>query len=390
MRPAWPAWPPRPAVPPFREGTFASRLHDEKVAAVLGAALGTAFTVCFATGVLSHLVQEPPGWFTWPSRPAGLYRVTQSLHVVTGIASIPLLLAKLWVVYPKLFEWPPARSLAHAVERLSLLPLIGGGLFLVFTGVANINIWRPWSFGFRPGHFWTAWITMGALAVHVCAKFETTRDALWHRPGALVDVPDGGLTRRGFLAAAFGSAGFMVLFTAGHTVTPLSKLALLTPRRPDVGPQGLPVNRTARSAGVEVSALDPGYRLVVDGPGARRPFSLSLDELRALPQHEAELPIACVEGWSYSARWRGVRVRDLIEMAGAGRDAEARVHSFQRGPRLRTSDLNRSHAHDRDTLLALDLNDEPLHVEHGYPLRLIGPNRPGVMQTKWVGRLEVV
>jgi DMSO/TMAO reductase YedYZ molybdopterin-dependent catalytic subunit len=41
------------------------------------------------------------------------------------------------------------------------------------------------------------------------------------------------------------------------------------------------------------------------------------------------------------------------------------------------------------TLIALRLNGEPLHPDHGYPARLIAPNRPGVLQTKWVGRLTV-
>ncbi len=46
-------------------------------------------------------------------------------------------------------------------------------------------------------------------------------------------------------------------------------------------------------------------------------------------------------------------------------------------------------AHDPDTLLALRVDGERLHLDHGYPLRLIGPNRPGVLQTKWVTRLVV-
>ena len=73
--------------------------RSERSAALLGVALGVAFTVCFVTGVLSHLIQEPPAWFTWPSRPAGAYRVSQGLHVLTGLAAIPLLLAKVWVVH---------------------------------------------------------------------------------------------------------------------------------------------------------------------------------------------------------------------------------------------------------------------------------------------------
>jgi DMSO/TMAO reductase YedYZ molybdopterin-dependent catalytic subunit len=55
----------------------------------------------------------------------------------------------------------------------------------------------------------------------------------------------------------------------------------------------------------------------------------------------------------------------------------------------RAADVSATHANDRDTLLALRLNGEELHLDHGYPVRLIGPNRPGVLQTKWVARLVV-
>jgi hypothetical protein len=74
---------------------YGSDLHEVRSAAWLGVALGAAFGVCFATGVWSHLAQHPPGWFTYPVRPAGLYRITQGVHVATGTAAIPLLLAKL-------------------------------------------------------------------------------------------------------------------------------------------------------------------------------------------------------------------------------------------------------------------------------------------------------
>jgi DMSO/TMAO reductase YedYZ molybdopterin-dependent catalytic subunit len=55
----------------------------------------------------------------------------------------------------------------------------------------------------------------------------------------------------------------------------------------------------------------------------------------------------------------------------------------------RSSQLTRAWLRDRHTLLAYDLHGEALHVDHGAPLRLVAPNRPGVMQTKWVHRLEV-
>ena len=365
-----------------------SSLRDERTAAVLGLSLAVSFTICFATGVISHLVQDPGGWFSWPARPAGLYRFMQGLHVTTGLVSVPLLLTKLWVVFPKLFEWPPVRSVGHALERLAILPLVGGSLLLLFTGVANINIYRPWAFSFRAGHYAAAWIVMGALIVHIGAKWAISGDAL-RRPQPSAAPTEGGLGRRGFLAAAFGSAGLVGFLTAGQTFSPLARVVVLAPRRPDIGPQGFPVNRTAASVDLEDVDVD-AYRLVVDGPGATRPLSLTYADLEAMPQHTATLPIACVEGWSTSQRWTGVRVRDLLAEAGAADGAEAVVHALHESERLRTSPVSADHAGDADTLVALRVNDEVLAADHGFPARLIGPNRPGVHQTKWVGRIEVL
>jgi DMSO/TMAO reductase YedYZ molybdopterin-dependent catalytic subunit len=368
---------------------FTSALHDERTAAWLGIALGVTFTICFGTGLWSHIQQNPPSWFEPIARPAGLYRFTQGLHVATGIATIPLLLAKLWVVYPKLFRRPIFSGLGSLLERLSLVPLIGGGIFLLFTGLANINLWYPWPFNFRSSHYWVAWITIGALIVHIGAKLTTTRTAISRRADddpAIVSAS--AVDRRRFLGLVAGASGMLTLFTVGQTVWPLRKLALLAPRRPDTGPQGFPVNRSAAAAGVVTAARDPEYRLVVEG-NVKHPLELSVDQLRALPLHRAVLPIACVEGWSSSQEWRGVRVRDLLERAGAPSDARVRVHSLQQRFSYASSDLYPAQAHDIDTLLALEVGGEPLHLDHGYPLRLIGPNRPGVNQTKWVTRLVV-
>lgn len=368
---------------------FRSALHEPRTAAILGAALGVTFTVCFVTGVLSHMIQDPPGWFWWPPRPAGLYRVTQGLHVATGLASIPLLLAKLWVVFPKLFEWPPVRSAAHGVERIMLLPLIGASIFLLFSGVSNTNIWRPWSFDFRVGHHAAAWIAIGALVIHVLAKWATTRDELFRRgPHPFVGQSTGSLDRRQFLGTVLGTSALVTLVTVGQTFEPLRRLALLSPRRPDIGPQGFPVNRTARSVGMVDVDID-SYRLVVDGPGVPDPVELTYEELRSMPQREATLPIACVEGWSTTQRWRGVSLADVLDRVGATHDAEVSVEALHTSRRQRRSDVSSSQARDLDTLLALEVNDEVLAPDHGFPVRLIGPNRPGVHQTKWVGRVEV-
>jgi DMSO/TMAO reductase YedYZ molybdopterin-dependent catalytic subunit len=367
-----------------------SPLHHERVSAILGIALGITFATCFATGIYSHLLQTPPSWFTPPARPAGLYRLTQGVHVATGIASLPLLFAKLWAVFPKLFQWPPFTGIVHAIQRLTLIALVGGSLFELLTGLANIDLWYPWSFNFRIAHYWVAWITIGALIVHIGASWTTARTALARRhPSPTVAEPDAGsLDRRRFLTSIFATSGLLVLVTVGETVRPLARAALLAPRRPDTGPQGFPVNGTAAEAGVETSASSPSYRLLVEGM-VRWPLSLSRHDLAALPQHEAVLPIACVDGWSASKRWTGVQVRHLLDLAGAAHDAEVTVQSLQPHGAYGISHLDVPQARDPDTLLALHVEGQDLHLDHGYPLRLIGPNRPGVHQTKWVHRLVV-
>lgn len=383
----------RPRSGPFAPDAFTSPAHDTRAASILGIALGVTFTTCFATGLYSHLAQHPPGWFTLPARPAGLYRLTQGLHVATGLASIPLLLAKLWTVYPKLFAWPPVAGVASALERLCLLPLVGGALFLLGSGLANINLWYPWPFNFPKAHYWVAWITIGALIVHVGAKVGVARHSLRRSATATATPPaaDGarGITRRQLLATAFGTSAVVTAVTVGQTFRPLRTLALLAPRRPDTGPQGFPVNRTARTAGVLGSARSPDFTLEVTGR-APNPLRLDLAQLRALPHRRATLPIACVEGWSTSQTWDGIPLAELLARAGVTEARAVRVESLQRRRSYRTSVVDAEQVADRDTMLATRVNGEALDIDHGYPLRLIGPNRPGVMQTKWVTRVVVL
>jgi DMSO/TMAO reductase YedYZ molybdopterin-dependent catalytic subunit len=381
-----------PRVGPFRAGAFRPRHQAERSAAWLGIALGVAFGVCFVTGLLSHAIQTPPAWFSWPSRPAWLYRVTQGVHVATGTAAIPLLLAKLYVVYPRFWTWPPFRSSGHLVERISLVPLVGGSLFMLFTGIGSISRLRPWDFSFPAAHYAAAWITIGALVVHVGAKLHVAARALAREQAGGMRQPvspGAGLHRRAFLGGAAVAAGAVTVATVGQTVRPLASVSVLAPRDPRVGPQGLPVNRTARSAGVVELAMDAGYRLHVRG-NVVTPLELSLDDLRALPWREAVLPITCVDGWSATARWGGVAVRDLLALAGAPERAEAEIVSLQEpGTAYASSQLDASHAADPETLLALEIDGVPLDIDHGFPVRLIAANRPGVMQTKWVTEVVV-
>jgi len=346
-----------------------------------------AFTVCFLTGLWSHFQYAPPAWLPLGPSPTWLYRVTQGLHVISGVAAIPLLLVKLWSVFPRLFIRPPLRpagaALVHGLERGSVLLLVGAGIFQLVSGSLNVVQWYPWEFSFRATHEAVAWIAIGALALHVAVKLPVIRSALGEDVPA--SEPTDGPSRRTVVRAALVSSGLAVLLTAGQSVPGLRKLSVFGIRDGD-GPQGLPVNRTARAAGAVAGATDPGFALEVRF--ADQVVSLSREQLAALPQRTHRLPIACVEGWSQSAEWTGPAVRDLLDLVRAPADASVLVKSMQTRGAFRTSVLSAAYAGDRRTLLALKLNGDDLTLDHGFPCRIIAPNRPGVLQTKWVRSLE--
>ncbi|MFG3343964.1 molybdopterin-dependent oxidoreductase [Streptomyces sp. NPDC048018] len=381
---------PRWAPPAFRPPAFSGRLHDARTATAVGRWLGAAFAVCFVTGLVSHYLQHPPGWLAdlLPPRPVWGYRLSQGLHVATGLAAIVLLPVKLWAVYPRLFVWPPVRSVRHALERLSVAVLVAAAVFQVFSGLLNIAEWYPWPFSFVPVHFAVAWIAAGSILLHIAVKAPEIR-AHWGRlsPGTRELPAEDVRDRRSLLLGVGAAVGVVTVTTAGQALTPLKALDLLAPRHPDHGPQGLPVNRTAAAAGVSGRAL-ADWRLEVVGP---RPRTLTLDALRAMPQTRVRLPIACVEGWSVAADWAGIRVRDLIRLAGGRPGTDAlRVTSLEASGAYRVMEMGAGYADDPLTLLALTLNGRTLSLDHGFPARIIAPNRPGVLQTKWVHRLEVL
>lgn len=367
---------------------FSDRLRGPETTSRIGATLGISFGICFLTGIWSHLQYDPAGVIAIPTSPASLYRYTQGLHVISGMAAIPLLLIKLWSVFPKLFERPPmkiSRELVlHGLERVSIAALVGAAIFELVSGALNIIQWYPWGFSFPQTHYAMGWIVIGALLIHIAVKLPIIRRAL---TTPLDDREHGDdLTRRGLLLTTAGAAGLAVLFTAGESVPALRAVSLFSVRSGD-GPQGVPINRTAHSAGVQDTAHDPGWRLkLVFG---KQSMSFDRAALEAMAQTTVSLPIACVEGWSVGADWTGVRLRDLAQLVGAPTRSRMFVTSLQTRGAYSTSELPRQFVDDDRTLLALHLNGAPLSLDHGFPCRIIAPNRPGVMQTKWVTKLEV-
>ena len=143
-----------------------------------------ALPIVIITGLLSYIAYEPHlgqaipahvGWlrlpdFSWPTRPSWLYRLTQGLHVGLGLVIIPVVLAKLWSVIPRLFVWPPARSPAQLLERASVLMLVGGILFEIVTGVLNIQYDYIFGFSFYTAHYFGAWVFIAGFLMHIAVK----------------------------------------------------------------------------------------------------------------------------------------------------------------------------------------------------------------------------
>nr|WP_107416391.1 molybdopterin-dependent oxidoreductase [Streptomyces antibioticus] len=408
---------------PSSPGFWRSPLRGPWFTSVLGIVLLVGITVLFVTGLVSYAAYNPGlarvndqtpekgilGFylFAWPTNPYWLYRLTQGLHVTLGITLIPVLLAKLWSVVPRLFALPPARSLAHALERISLLLLVGGGLFEFTTGVLNVQLDYVFPGSFYPLHFYGAWVFFAAFVAHAALKLPTAVRSLRRRreergepvsrtpePGELVSPRplSPTVTRRGALWFVGGASLLLLVTTAGQSIGGvLRRTALLAPHGgadPGSGPNGFQINKTAAYAGIDAAETgEDAWRLVVTGrTGTVR---LSRAQLLRLPLHSSALPIACVEGWSTDDQWwRGVRLRDLAALVGYDGDPpDLFVESLQRHGAFRRAALRANQVADPRSLLALYVNGEDLSPDHGHPARIIVPAAPGVLNTKWVARL---
>jgi DMSO/TMAO reductase YedYZ molybdopterin-dependent catalytic subunit len=410
---------------PFDRRSWRSPLRGPWLTSALGLVLLVGFPVVILTGLLSYAAYDPAlggvndqtpdsgllgayaRWFAWPTSPSWLYRLTQGLHVLLGLALTPVLLAKLWSVAPKLFEWPPVRSPAHALERLSLLLLVGGSLFQIVTGVMNVQYDYAWGFSFYTGHFYGGWVFLAAFATHVALKLPTLVRSLRERsfreelrtplertvpeppdPDGLVspDPAEATMSRRGALALTGGASLAVAALTVGQSVDPLRRTALLSPRG-QVREGGFQVNTTFADSRIDEAATRGGWRLALFGP-AGETSSLSRGDLLALPLATHELPIACVEGWSTSQTWTGVPLRDLAATVGGTHVEEVLLESLQQGGTFSRMSITGRQLRDPRTLVALQVNGADLPLDHGFPARLIVPAAPGVRNTKWLSRIS--
>jgi DMSO/TMAO reductase YedYZ molybdopterin-dependent catalytic subunit len=172
-----------------------------------------------------------------------------------------------------------------------------------------------------------------------------------------------------------------------------------------------PIDRFFVRSHVNVPRVDASdWRLKVDGEVARE-FTLSMDDLRRLPAVELVSVLECagngrafyapsVPGlqWTHGAvgngRWRGVRLADVLQRAGVKPSARDVLFNGADVPIGSMPDFQRSipaaKALDPDTLLAYEMNGEPLPEAHGFPLRVVVPGWAGDSWIKWVTSISVL
>jgi DMSO/TMAO reductase YedYZ molybdopterin-dependent catalytic subunit len=267
----------------------------------------------------------------------------------------------------------------------------------------------------RPGASWPAVLPAavgtGAGLVALVRTGRLMRDSSRVEDVTAGRTPD----RRRVLVAVAATAGAAVLAGAAARLTaararprrgpadvslpPADEPAPALPAGVSVDVPGVPPFLTPAAdfyridTALVVPALDAAdHRIRVHGQ-VDRPFELTYDELLAMPLVERVITLTCVSNevggtLAGTARWTGVRVRDLLERAGSRPDADMVLSRSSDG--FTASTPLATLLDGRDALLAVGMNGAALPFEHGFPVRLIVPGLYGyVSATKWLTELEV-
>ncbi len=134
------------------------------------------------------------------------------------------------------------------------------------------------------------------------------------------------------------------------------------------------------------------WQLTITGEGVEHPYTLSYQDLLNLPAVEQITTLECISNviggnLMSSARWKGVRLQDLLARAGVKTGATKVV--FHAADQY-TDSIHLSKALDPLTLLVYHINGQPLPQPHGFPARMIVPGIYGMKHCKWITRIEVV
>jgi DMSO/TMAO reductase YedYZ molybdopterin-dependent catalytic subunit/thiosulfate reductase cytochrome b subunit len=323
-----------------------------------------------------HLPSEPNGFYRYNALQQLTYFavvfVLAPLAIATGPSMSPALTNR-FAWYPKL---PGNRQIGRSLHFLVMCAfvvfLIGHVAMVVLTGlVRNMNHIVLGTDDGRPLGLYLGLLGIGVVvAVNAAAHW-----AAWRHPRTIQHL-------------------------ARATVTPVMAFLLDRPapiaefRREDVSPFFWPNGKVPTSDEWKALAARDfkDYRLKVSGL-VENPVELSLDEIRAMGKQTQITLHHCIQGWSGIAEWGGLPMTELIERIRPRPEARVAVfYSFgeglEGGPYYDSHSLaNLMHPH---TLLAYEMNDQPLGPLYGAPLRLRVENQLGFKMVKWIREIAFV
>lgn len=293
------------------------------------------------------------------------------LHIALGLGWLALL------AWPAML--PPRFAGRRTLSAADWFPLLALGVGAALTGVVLVlpavfsALWRELEF---TAHGLFAVALALAVALHAVAR--------WRRAVAR-NMRFAPLRRNFVRYAMYGAAA---AFATPWLVRLPAALARGGRSAGPVSASSVENEFVTYSAAGYIPRVEPGrFRLTVDG-NVEAPYTLTLDELKALPSVERVRNFQCVTGWVVpSVRWTGVRLADLV--ARARPKAGNRVVEFASSDGVYTDSLAGDQIDLADVLVAYALDGAPLAAERGGPVRLVVPEMFGYKSVKWLARLRV-
>src|SRR5664280_638948 len=329
-----------------------------------------------------HLPPEPDGFYRYNALQQlayfGVVFILAPLAMLTGPSMSPAFTAR-FTWYPKL---PGNRQVGRSIHFLIMCAFVGFIVahvtMVVLTGFArNMNHIVLGTDDTNPTGLYLGLAGIGTVVLlNVLANWTAWRHprAVQHAAQAIVSPIMGSLLDRAAPAAAFRREDISPFFWVNGKMPTCDEWKTL-------------------------AASDfKAYRLKVYGLVAN-PVDLSLDDLRALGQKSQITLHHCIQGWSGIAEWGGLALAELMKLVRPEPTAKAVVfYSFGEGVEFDTGvaggqyydSMSIENALHPQTLLAYEMNYQPLPHLHGAPLRLRVENQLGFKMVKWIKAIEFV